>query len=167
MGRILIPLASLTRTINFSISTKELAAVADADEKEKETEVETVEVSVSVESETPTEETPVAEVPVEETAETEETPESDKDKDSELSNPRAECKRFADAFGDSGPVWYAEGLTFEDAQKRQLAELRAENADLRKRLSAGDLSGEAEPVSGDAGKLERKTRGFASKIKIK
>jgi hypothetical protein len=62
-------------------------------------------------------------------------------------NPRAECKRFIAAFGaTNGATWYAEGLSFEDAQAKHVASLTAENADLRKRLAAAG-GGEDEPVT--------------------
>jgi hypothetical protein len=44
-------------------------------------------------------------------------------------------KRFLDAFGAQGGVWFAEGKTFEQAQALHLAELKAENEGLRNSLA--------------------------------
>ena len=58
------------------------------------------------------------------------------------------CKRFIDSFGVQGGAWYAEGLSFEQAQQKYLASLKAENEALRTRLkAAGQELGEAQPVT--------------------
>jgi hypothetical protein len=94
---------------------------------------------------------------------------------------RAECKRFIAAFGQQGGVWYAEGLSFEDAQVKHASELKAENESLKKRLAAaGDAAGEAEPLAfqpakgsqaakaaGLAGKLGENLGRMAAGIKIR
>ena len=54
-------------------------------------------------------------------------------------------KRFLDAFGDPGARWYAEGLTFDQAQAKHAEGLQAQNEELRKKLSAVDR-GEEEPA---------------------
>jgi len=58
---------------------------------------------------------------------------------------RAECARFLEAFGDAGGKWYAEGLSFEDAQAKHVAQLNARLADAERRLAAVDR-GETEPA---------------------
>ncbi|HOD84296.1 MAG: hypothetical protein BWX88_05010 [Planctomycetes bacterium ADurb.Bin126] len=61
---------------------------------------------------------------------------------------RAECKKFIDAFGDQGGAWYAEGLSFEQAQQRHVDQLTAENDALKKKLqAAGESAGESEPLT--------------------
>ena len=54
-------------------------------------------------------------------------------------------QRFVDAFGDRGARWFVEGLSFEDAQTRYVAELEAEIEELKQQLSAVDR-GEDEPA---------------------
>lgn len=61
-------------------------------------------------------------------------------------DPRAECKRFVDAFGTQGATWFCEGKTYEEAQSLHTKQLAAENEQLKKQLGAVQL-GEAEPVS--------------------
>jgi len=63
---------------------------------------------------------------------------------------RAECKRFVDAFGEKGGVWYAEGLSFDEARERESAELKARVAELEGRLAAVDR-GEEEPAEFQVG----------------
>jgi len=64
------------------------------------------------------------------------------------SEARLECGRFIAAFGSQGGQWYAEGLSFEQAQEKHTASLRAENEALRTRLAAaGESLGETEPLS--------------------
>lgn len=65
----------------------------------------------------------------------------------QLSEGPAECKRYVEAFGAQGGVWYAEGLSFEQAQQRQSEALKAENVELRRRLAAAGADlGEADPL---------------------
>ena len=66
----------------------------------------------------------------------------------------SEGKRFLEAFGDKGGLWFAQGLSFEDSQAKFTAELRTENETLRKQLSGKQLAaggdaqfGEAKPLS--------------------
>jgi signal peptide peptidase SppA len=74
-------------------------------------------------------------------------------------DPRAEVKRYVDAFGTSGAAWYIEGKTFEEASalhnksvteafeevKRENVSLKAEVAQLKSRVH--ELRGDAAPVS--------------------
>jgi len=80
---------------------------------------------------------------------------------------REECQRFREAFGDKGAIWYADGLTFEQARSREVQELREELAETRKQLAARPVEGEADPVDFDSTDEEPKAKGFASKIHIK
>ena len=80
---------------------------------------------------------------------------------------RAEAKRFRDAFGDKGAVWFCEGLTFEEARSKQTEELQSRVAELEQKLSAGKTSGEPTPISfqpADDG--QKKHTGFAGKIRF-
>ncbi len=63
-----------------------------------------------------------------------------------LSNQRAECRQFIQAFGSIGSVWFSEGLTFEQARQRHTDKLTAENDAMRNRLAALSTY-EEEPVS--------------------
>jgi hypothetical protein len=70
-----------------------------------------------------------------------------------LDDPRAEVKKFIDAFGPEGATWFADGKTFGEAQQLHSKQLSRENEELKKKLKAAQL-GEAEPVSfadGEAG----------------
>lgn len=61
---------------------------------------------------------------------------------------RAEIKTYMAAFGDAqGAKWFAEGKPFADCQQAFTEQLKAENAELKTRLSGVQL-GEAEPLSG-------------------
>jgi hypothetical protein len=60
-----------------------------------------------------------------------------------------EGKKFTDAFGDRGGLWYAQGLSFDAAQAKFTAELKAENEGLKQRLGAAALAG-AVPAAGGA-----------------
>jgi hypothetical protein len=66
---------------------------------------------------------------------------------SELSARKAEGAKFLAAFGDAGGKWFAEGLSFDEAQAKFIANLRDENEKLKQRLSGTRASdGESEPV---------------------
>ena len=53
---------------------------------------------------------------------------------------RAKCQRFVEAFGAKlGGKWYAEGLTFVQAEALHTKALAAENAALRRRLEAAGV----------------------------
>jgi len=71
-------------------------------------------------------------------------------------------KRFVDAFGDKGGRWFAEGLSFEDAQARHIAELEDANAALTKKLEAVDR-GEEEPAEFGSGEADESEPGTAEK----
>lgn len=97
-------------------------------------------------------------------------------------NPPTELsagKKFLNAFGAKGGVWFAEGKTFEEAQTQFTAELKAdnerltsENAELKTKLAAS--RGERTPVSfqqdGDAASSKSPALGkltaFANSIKL-
>lgn len=55
--------------------------------------------------------------------------------------------RFLEAFGDVGGVWFAQGKTFEEATTLFVNNLKAENEQLRQRLSSSRAQGEVEPVA--------------------
>ena len=71
-----------------------------------------------------------------------------------LSDRASEGKRFLEAFGDSGGVWFAEGLSFDDAQLRYIEMLEQKVNELSEKanLSAAGDSGaefsEAVPQAG-------------------
>jgi hypothetical protein len=91
-----------------------------------------------------------------------------------LSAVRSELKRFRTAFGDKGPVYFDDGLSFEEASARHVKELSEfgkkmaeENAELKKKLSAatGQPLGELTPVGFESSE-ENKKGGFAGKIRF-
>lgn len=57
--------------------------------------------------------------------------------DGNESVPAAPGRRFLDAFGDRGGVWFAEGRTFEEATQLHVAALQEEIRQLREQLAAG------------------------------
>lgn len=80
---------------------------------------------------------------------------SAKKRKGKLSPAQREAKRFVNAFGDIGGRWYAEGLSFEQAQVKFNKQTRKENARLQKQVDdqsaqLSALRGEEEPVSGGA-----------------
>jgi hypothetical protein len=106
---------------------------------------------------------PITEQPAEQTPEsTEPATESTES----AMNGREEAAVFVAKFGNKGAVWYAEGLSFDEARDRQVADLQAEIGELKAKLAARPITGEESPVSFDA--ADKQTRnGFASKIRIK
>lgn len=64
--------------------------------------------------------------------------------------------RFLKAFGDQGGVWFAQGLTFEQAQEQFVAALKDENKQLRAKLSSIQPAGEEEPVAFSEAKPQSK-----------
>lgn len=97
-------------------------------------------------------------------------------KSNALASFRAEVKRFRTAFGDKGPVYFDDGLTFEEAAARQvkeLGELSAKQAeqikDLSQKLSqaTGQPEGELTAVGFDAtGDPEKSKSKFAGRISV-
>jgi hypothetical protein len=63
-----------------------------------------------------------------------------------LSDARAECKKFLDAFGPKGGEWFAAGKTLAEAQELHAKDLVAENETLKARLAAVER-GEKQPVA--------------------
>ena len=66
----------------------------------------------------------------------------------------SEGERFLEAFGDQGGVWFAQGLSFDEARDKhnenlqaELDRLREENSQLRSQVEAASF-GEEEEVSG-------------------
>jgi len=52
---------------------------------------------------------------------------------------RSECKQFVEAFGGcKGGQWYADGLSFDEAKDRYIAELEAEKEQLQAKLKVVD-----------------------------
>jgi hypothetical protein len=83
----------------------------------------------------------------------------------ELTDTRAEAKRYREAFGDQGAIWFAEGLAFEACYAKALANRDAEIAELKQKLSAPKPEGEAEPVKFQATDAKKAT-GLEGKIRI-
>lgn len=84
-------------------------------------------------------------------------------------------KRFIEAFGEKGAVWFVEGKTFEDchvlhsqSQQEQITALSDKVSDLETRLAAATrAAGESEPLDFQSGeKADAKHKGFASKIRF-
>lgn len=81
-------------------------------------------------------------------------------------DPRAEAKRFKDAFGDEGAVWFADGLSFEAAQAKQAAKLTDRVGALEAKLAAaGQVTGETSAAGFTASDKSEGHKGFASKIR--
>ena len=100
---------------------------------------------------------------------------SDTEPATELSNetpvptfdPRAECKKFVDAFGNKGGVWFAEGLSFDEASQKCIEELRAENSKLKqekKHIVDSEPAGLS--ANDDENSENGKRSGFASRITV-
>lgn len=101
---------------------------------------------------------------------TDETPEKDADSSAPAAaaSERSESKRFADAFGDQGAIWFAEGLSFEQAGSKMDSLRDARIEKLEKQLAAGvSLDGEDSPIGADLDEEKKDRGGFASKIKFK
>jgi hypothetical protein len=73
---------------------------------------------------------------------------------------RDEGKRFLDAFGDRGGRWFAEGLSFEEAQTRFVDALKDENAELKKRTAGAQLAGATSNAAGGVSFGEEKPLSF-------
>jgi hypothetical protein len=76
---------------------------------------------------------------------------------------QAEAARYLASFGKQGPVWLAEGLSFEQARDQQVTELQREIETLKQKLSVHRADGEDEPVSFNASDVT-KTSLYASRI---
>jgi hypothetical protein len=81
---------------------------------------------------------------------------------------RDEAKKFQEKFGAQGPVWFAEGLTFEQANERHVKELQADNEKLRKELAGKNgtrPTGEQTPAAFSAAG-QSTPAGLAGKIRF-
>lgn len=86
----------------------------------------------------------------------------------------ADGKKFLDAFGDQGGVWYAKGMSFADAQnaytaglKAENSALKSENADLKTRLAVATKAMGTDPVSaadGEPKNIDAATEKAAKKL---
>ncbi len=77
-------------------------------------------------------------------------------------DPRAEFRRFKNAFGDKAGEYFDKGLTFSDATVEFVKAVRAENEDLRTKLSASGNRGNT-PVP--AGSSDDQKRQFSDLFK--
>lgn len=84
------------------------------------------------------------------------------------SDPRAELKRYLTAFGSDGAGYYADGLSFEQAQSKHIEKLTSTVKQLQSKIELAAKS-EGLPLSSGGGDVEgSKTKtGFKSKIKIR
>lgn len=130
-------------------------------EPEKNEDVETVEA--------PQEENENVETPVENSQpEKTETQSEQPNKDEQPQpDPRAECKKFVDAFGDDGGKYFADGLTFEQAQAKHIESLQEQNRQLSAKVSATKSDSEDVALSGGDDSGEKKRGRFSDCIKIK
>lgn len=133
---------------NLKIVPKETAMEEATKPEEKPAETPAETKPEEKPAETKPEEKPAESKPEEKPAEqSAQTPAEEKP----LEKGRAECKRFMAAFGSNGVTWFAEGLSFEDAQAKHNELLAKENAALKTQLDAAKSSlGEEKPVSFDA-----------------
>lgn len=67
-----------------------------------------------------------------------------------------EGQRFLDAFGVDGGVWFAQGLSFDEARQNFMDKILKENEELRAKL-ASVPAGEVEPVSFSESQRSRKS----------
>lgn len=112
-----------TETLDVEViemTTETLAA-------EEEVTTESVEAETAEETQTETESV-VEEVQAEETVEAATAVE-------ETATEMSEGQRFLAAFGERGGVWFAQGLSYDEAMQKHVAELQAENESLRARLA--------------------------------
>lgn len=84
----------------------------------------------------------------------------------ELSQERTEAKRFCEAFGEQGAVWFAQGVAFDACYKLSLDAMRKELAELRQKLSVGKVDGETSTVEFQATDKPAVKGGFASRLKF-
>lgn len=86
-----------------------------------------------------------------------------------LVDPRAEAKRFVDAFGDQGGAMYAEGLTFDQASAKHIENLAEANSaqakeieDLKTRITneSGEENGVSVDSQDDSGQSKSKKSGL-------
>lgn len=86
----------------------------------------------------------------------------------EANSARGEAARFHAAFGDQGAVWYAQGLTFEQAQQKQNDALSNRLTAIEAQLAAGGkITGEGKAAGFTAGDDKSGGRkGFASKLRM-
>jgi hypothetical protein len=111
---------------------------------------------------------PVAAEAVTETTAEKNTEPATETQPAELSSRATEGKRFLEAFGDKGAVWFAEGKTFDEARDAYTAHLLSENQSLKDRL-AKFAAAETSPVD-----FQSETRpgekvpgaGLASRVRV-
>ena len=77
-------------------------------------------------------------------------------KDDQPEEEKPEGLRFLEAFGPQGGVWFALGMSFDEAQVQYVAKLKEENEQLKAKLDASSLSGEREPVAFSEAKSDTK-----------
>lgn len=83
-------------------------------------------------------------------------------------------QKFIDAFGrEKGGAWFAEGLTFEDAERAFTAEIKSDNSamklkidELEKRLAAFAKIG-SDPVSQEQPAASSSAKTFAQLVEVK
>jgi hypothetical protein len=76
--------------------------------------------------------------------------------DEPIEDPKPEGVKFLDAFGEQGGVWFALGMSYEEAKEQYLAKLKEENEQLKAKLEASRLPGEEEPVTYSEAKSDSK-----------
>jgi hypothetical protein len=147
---------------NLQLSSKELSMPKPGDQQPTEAPVDPKpEEGVDPKPETAAE--PEAKDPPAEPAEPEAKPPEPPAEPAPQSDLAAQGKKFLDAFGEKGGVWFAQGKTFEEAQKLHNEQLAAENKSLKEQLAKAQTPakprGEADPVSfsGGGGQEQPKT----------
>jgi len=88
---------------------------------------------------------------------------SAKDEPAELS----EGEKFLKEFGDQGGIWFAKGLTFDQAQAEFNKSLKVENAELKTRLAAFSEQGEEEAAEYEDAPTVEKTGNFHEQAQAK
>ena len=95
-----------------------------------------------------------------------EAPAADPKPEGELSAGQKEAKRYVDSFGEKGGVYFAEGLTFEQASAKHIASLNAKVEKQGKEIKSLESASVVPVELGDGPDkpAEKKRGGFASKI---
>ena len=95
-----------------------------------------------------------------------EAPAADPKPEGELSAGQKEAKRYVDSFGEKGGVYFAEGLTFEQASAKHIASLNAKVEKQGKEIKSLESASVVPVELGDSPDkpAEKKRGGFASKI---
>jgi len=87
-----------------------------------------------------------------------------------LAADRPEVQRFVELFGDQGAIWFADGLTIEQATEQRALEMQHRLVALENRAkAAAKITGETAPAgfcADNARPEQQSRRGFANKLRL-